>query len=370
MYENSKLNFHVTISSILHFRRISSKISSKTMKITKNFRKYFLIFFLLGQSSWNVSVGGCRYFRISRIIPAIIYLIVSITCTYPTLAPFWSFQAGEAITCFVHFLSLLLTLTTVISAIFYERKILQLIAIFDRTVQHLQYSSRKSFTANSFNFKRAFDKKCAIMFVICVLQLITKMLTTPLRFSRTMPINIFYSIMTFYKILAKVHVLFYIDLLLWCYKLNADQIQLNDNHYTFDIDPTDHRIKNKIKPTINVDEYINNLRHCKYIHFKLWNISNLINSHFGWEIIVGLLDSFIAGFLAAFWTFLHLREANYRDVPRKIEMKIVMEFYEWKFVFDRSHLQLLHCHGTDNDFSQRMLLLHGAGTFDICMVFP
>lgn len=123
--------------------------------------------------------------------------------------------------------------------------------------------------------------------------------------------------MNFYKNVAKAHVLFYVDLLLWCYKLNADQIKLSDICYTFDTDPADHSVKSKIKPTINVDEYINNMRHCKYVHFKLWKISNLINSYFGWELMVGLLDSFIEGMLAAFWTFLHLREANYRDFPRE-----------------------------------------------------
>lgn len=277
---------------------------------------------MFGQSSWNTTVGGCGRSRFNRMIPAMVYLIASITFSCPTLAHFWHLsllyaKTGGTIICFVHFLSLVIAITSVVNSIFYDREISQLIEIFDRTVSHLQHFSKKRFTVNSFNFKRAYVKKCVIMFALCMLQFMIKILTEPMQFDRPMHIIIFTCIMTFYKNLAKAHVLFYIDLLRWCYKLNADQLTLNDDYYNLDVDLTDHNIKNKIKPTINVDEYIDNLRHCKYIHFKLWKISNLINSHFGWIMIFGILNNIIEALMAAFWIFLHLREANYRDFPRK-----------------------------------------------------
>lgn len=292
------------------------------MNLKKCFRKYFLIFFLFGQSSWNISVVERGRFRINRMIPAVIYLIASISLTYPSFAHFRDLSlmlatTGGTIICFVHFSSLLLTVISVFNTIFYDRENSQLIEIFDRNIKHLQYSSRKRFTANFYNFKRVYGQKCAIIFTLCVFQLITKVSTKPLIFDRPMRINIFTCIMNFYKNLAKVHVLFYIDLLLWCYKLNADQIELNENLYNVDVDPSDNSIKTKIKPLLNVDEYINKLRHCKYVHFKLWKISKLINSHFGWMMIINLLNSFLEGSLAAFWTFLNLREAHYTDLPRK-----------------------------------------------------
>lgn len=292
------------------------------MKIKKCFRKYFLIFFWFGQSSWNIGAVECDRSRFNRMIPAVIYLIASISFTYPSIAhcrelSLMQATTGVTIICLVHFSSLVLTVISVINTIFYNQEIYEIIEIFDRTMKHLQYSSGKRFTANFYNFKRAYGKKCAIIFTLCVLQLITKVSTKPLEIDRPMRINIFTCIMNFYKNLAKVHVLFYIDLMLWCYELNSDQIELNESNYTFDVDPTNHSIKTKIKPSINVDEYINKLRHCKYIHFKLWKISKLINSHFGWMMIINLLNSFIEGSLAAFWTFMNLRTTHYRDLPRK-----------------------------------------------------
>lgn len=253
------------------------------MKLKKCFRKYFLIFFLFGQSSWNISVFECGRFRINRMIPAVLYLIASISLTYPSFAHFRNLSlmfvtTGGTIICVVHLSSLFLTVISVFNTIFYDREISQIIEIFDRTIKHLQYSSRKSFTADFYSFKRVYGQKCAIIFTLCVLQLIAKVSTKPLIFDRPMRI-IFTCTMNFYKNLAKVHVLFYIDLLLWCYKLNADQIELNENLYNFDVDPSDHSIRTKIKPLINVDEYINKLRHCKYVHFKLWKISKLRPFH-------------------------------------------------------------------------------------------
>lgn len=294
------------------------------MKISNSFRKYLLVFFLLGQNSWNILTGRCGRFRIIRMIPAIIYLAVSTVITYPTIEHFRKLSLSNArtggnIMCFVYSLSFFLPIISVINAIFYNREMSQLIRILDRTVKYLQYSSGKSLFAELCKFKRAYLKKCAIIFTACTFQLITKCMTDPLKFARPMHINVFTCLIHFYQNLSKAHILFYIDLLLWCHELNSDQIALNDS-YILNADPSDRSVQNELKPIINVDEFIKKMRHCKYVHLKLFKISKLINSHFGWLMIILLLNSFVDCLMAIFWLFLHLREANVRNLSRKFEI--------------------------------------------------
>lgn len=296
------------------------------MKISSSFKEYFLVFFLCGQSSWIISFGRCGRVRFIRIIPTIVYFIATAMSTFSTLDHFRKLSSGRAktdgtIVCFVYFLSFLFSIVSVINVFFFYREMSLLIQIFDQTVNHLQHSSGKSFLAESCEFKCVYLKKCALIFTIFAFQLITKVVTQPLRFGRPMYINVLICVINFYQNVAKVHILLYIDLLLWCYKLNADEIKLKDQHYNLDVGFTDGRLKNQLKFVINVNEYIDKLRHCKYVHFKLWKISKLVNSHFGGRMLILLLSSFIDGLMASFWLFLHLREANFRNLIRQYKRK-------------------------------------------------
>lgn len=311
------------------------------MKISNSFKKYFLVFFLCGQSSWIISVGRCGRVRFIRVLPTIVYFVATAMSTYSTLDHFRKLSSGRAktdgtIVCFVYFLSLLFSIVTVFNVFFFNREMSQLIQIFDQTVNHLQRSSDKTFIVESCKFKRVYLKKCALIFTIFAFQLITKVVTQPLRFGRPMHINALICIINFYQNVAKVHISLYVDLLLWCYKLNADEIKLGDGHYDWDVSFTECRLKNQLKCVINVNEYIDKLRHCKYVHFKLWKISQLINSHFGGRMMILLLNSFIDGLMSSFWLFLHLREANYRNLIRQYKRKSTKKCIRNEFNLNRS----------------------------------
>lgn len=232
---------------------------------------------------------------------------------YRQLSMLYEKESGTVF-CLIQCFSLLVAITSVVNTVFYNNEILALIHSFDRVIAYLQRASNQRITEHVFKFKRNYVRKCKVIFIIWAFYMSVFVVTSSLRKGRAMRIDVLTCIMNFYKILAKVHILFYVDLMLWCYELNMKQIIVMDD-FTFVAATTGKR--NRLSQKINVKEFINHLRHCKYIHFKLWKISNLINSHFGWMIMVLLLISITEGLLALFWIFLYLRQPNYYNLPRK-----------------------------------------------------
>lgn len=298
------------------------------IKIISTFRQYFLIFFIFGQTFWNASVIACGMFRINRIIPSLLFLATSIICTSTTIVHFHKLGSEQArtggnIICVAHFLRLLFAIFVVWRTVFYSNEISQLIELIERTIDHLQQSTHTDLKRELAMFKRVYHKKFIILISVCVVAFVVKLLTHPMLLDRPLHINVFTSLSNLFNSLARAHVLLYVDLMLWCYQINADQIKLDETKYDLDMvyrdvdDDDKYNIKNQLKLTINVDEYINRLRHCKYIHFKLWEITRLINAHFGWVLTITLLNSFMEGLIAAFWAFLHMRSGKYRDLIRK-----------------------------------------------------
>lgn len=360
------------------------------MNITRNFKNYFFVFFLFGQSSCNAISWRCSRSRATRFIPVIIYVLATATFTAPVFLYFNQLsqlyeKETAAFLCFVQFLAMLVTITSVTNAIVYQSEILTLIYSFDRVIKYLQHSSERCLTRHINKFKRLYNHKCITLFVIWTLYTIIFVATNPLK-DRPMKVDAFQCFMYFYKYLAKAHILFYIDLMVWCQEINTQQIIVKDG-YSFVAATTGCHWQSQ--RTINAKEFINKLRHCKYIHFKLWKISNLINSHFGWVMMVVLLVNFTEGLLALFWIFRYLQEPNRFTVLRNCSLftisdpfgvfvVVIMKVHRVRrsqsteswvhqninihiFPIRRSNSQLRGCNSIHNDPKQRMSLLRGAG---------
>lgn len=285
------------------------------MNITKTFKNYFFLFFLFGQSSCIAIAWRCSRSRTTRIIPAIVYFFATITFAVPIFMNFRPFsllyeKESGAVFCLIQCLSLLIAITSVVNTVFYNNEILTLIHSFDRIITYLQHASNERMADNVLKFKRAYAQKFKVIFMIWAIHMTVFVVTSSLRKGRALRCDVLTCIVNFYTVLAKVHILFYVDLMLWCYELNTKQIIVNDN-YTF------AKRGVRVERTLDVKEFTNRLRHCKYVHFKLWKISNMINSHFGGTLTILLVISFTEGLLALFWSFLYLRQANFINLPRK-----------------------------------------------------
>lgn len=285
------------------------------MNITKAFKNYFFLFFLSGQSSCIAVAWRCSRSRTSRIIPAFVYFLATIAFTVPLFMNFRQFSTlyekeSGAVFCLIQCLSLLIAITSVVNTVFYNNEIRALIYSLDRIITYLERESNERMADNVLKFKRAYARKFKVILMIWALHMTVFVVTSSLRKGRVLRCDVLTCIVNFYTVLAKVHILFYVDLMIWCYELNTKQIIVN-NDYTF----VQHNIR--MERTLNVKEFTNTLRHCKYVHFKLWKISNLINSHFGGTMTILLVISFTEGLLALFWLFLYLRQANFYNLPRK-----------------------------------------------------
>lgn len=90
---------------------------------------------------------------------------------------------------------------------------------------------------------------------------------------------------------GKIHALFYIELFNWLFQIGTNLIEAH-------LDKGQIMILDK-----NEDEYTHILRHCKYIHFKLWKAMRQIERYFGWFLISIILYSFIDILYSLCWLF-------------------------------------------------------------------
>lgn len=179
--------------------------------------------------------------------------------------------------------------------IFHSDQIRALLTSFDQMIGY--FKNRLRVPIGFDEFKRNYLRK---LFLTISLYLATIFVKTTLNFMKSkleaIQSHTFLMLsLALFMPSIKLHALFYIDLTNWFYKMTIDFIS------------EDIR-------SDEVEKCIDILRHCKYVHFKLWKILRLINSYFGLLFIAICIVDFIEILYASVWIFLCTqRKADVND---------------------------------------------------------
>lgn len=254
----------------------------------RGFRKYFFLFFLVGQNAYiPFDQPSKRLSTIKKYLTRTICLAISIVYAFQIIKTTMSYSS----VLFVFTLLLPTVLTNFFSL--YENcshnNYSQLILIeFDRILDYLQLVLDNQFKLS--HFLKVFNKKFVISLgTVAILNIIKCSIRHFIVIS--LFADFFASIMALYKIIGILHVVLFLDLMGNILRsINIKLVSISAKHCC-------HAAMRKSEAT-------NALRIVKNIHFYCWEITKKINERFGWFMLITLLESVSTSIYSLIWIFL------------------------------------------------------------------
>lgn len=145
------------------------------------------------------------------------------------------------------------------------------------------------------------------IFAYCAIISVTTMIKYTFEFVYGLDtvISIFWSISNAFKFIHLLHVMLYIDFIKFTLASLSEKLtkKINDRQiYWF------RGRKN---------EFLRLMCHIKSVYFKLWNVSQKVNTLFGWFFVVLMFESTTTAIYNVYWSFEIVRLSSIYEVPRK-----------------------------------------------------
>lgn len=278
----------------------------------KPFQIYYTIFFLFGLNSF-ISFENVHRKRSKFLILSLRFIVISINSYigYRECKAFeytrYSHIFGYGVLIFVVVVNLVAVFENAyhLQVVF---KILQelsaILKILD-TYLNINYPYRA--------MKCLLNRKIAAYFVIIVVTTATKY-AYEVYYNLESTMSIFWSISNAIKFIQLIHVVFYIDFMKCVLKSLSEKLakKINDRQsYWF------RGEKN---------EFLRLLCHIKSVYFKLWNVSQKMNTLFGWFLVVLMFESTTTAIYNVYWIFEIVRHSKNYELPRKYVFNLIIYF--------------------------------------------
>lgn len=252
----------------------------------KPFQNYFTIFYIFGLNSFvSFDKSSEKRSIIFSYFPRIIYIFIHLIITYEFFkhlltSEYMSFK----------FITIILVCSSYIAVfenIFNANALWVILKTVHLTIINLETSLQIQYPFKT--LKKNFRRKAFFMFMIIFVGLFIKIFIED-----TIGLNKISSILLtlsfFFKHIHLFHFIFYIDFMRFtCESLSQKIVMLKSDNHSF---------LNEINDSIYVMHQI------KLVYYKLWHISNRINSLFGWFSVAYLIESIFIITHSLYWVFL------------------------------------------------------------------
>lgn len=284
--------------------QLNTHYNCGTMNIIKIFQIYFKFFHLMGQSLVIKNRHGTeRRTTIGKLIeyiPGFVWLVIHLTGIFLEILYHyvWGLESSEKALASMYLFRMTALgvnhLILFLQIISHPEEIFRCLNSFDRCEWYLQ--KRLNVIVSLDTFKMRYLRHVIIIVCSHLLPFIVRSVVRWFRYqSFQLGTHTYLSIvLTFFSPAVKVYALFFIDLFNWLVRMAIKFIEMHLN----DI-PLEQNVA-----IVDEEKYINILRHCKYIHFKLWKSMKIIERQFGWLLISICLSTFVEVLFSSFWIFL------------------------------------------------------------------
>lgn len=248
---------------------------------------YIKWFNILGQSSYHYSDENGRFrdlYRFLKYVPCVI--VLSVTFILTVLKSVIMLEAksyGSAGTVIVLFTNISYVSSVFIST---SRSLLHssCLTLLFTQVNSFEKLSRKSYTFDSRKFRRNYGRQVSVNIVVHIMPSLAPFFIRSItwRFFSTMAISAVLRVLAF---LPTYYVLFYINLF--------DQMLKSFAQYMNEQVNITIKVLAK-EPSASCSTLLaSELHHYKLLHFKLWEITQTINTVFGWTLVTIILQYFV-----------------------------------------------------------------------------
>lgn len=274
-----------------------------TISKLKPFQIYYTIFFLFGLNSF-VSFENMHKKRskLTVISSRLVVIFVNVYIGYRECAVFeytrYSHIFGYGVLICVTIVNLIAVFENLYHLQFAHKILYDISSIIKTLETHLniKYPYRA--------VKVSVNRKIIAYTLILGLATMTKYLFE-ITYKLDTVMSIFWSISNVIKFIHLVHVMFYIDFMKYALTSLSEQLtkKMNDRQiYWF------RGQKN---------EFLRLMCHTKSVYFKLWNVTQKVNSLFGWFFVVLMIESTTTAIFNMYWSFEIVRLSTSYEVPRK-----------------------------------------------------
>lgn len=281
-------------------------------------KKYLFIFFILGQSSFNPHSNTDKksfFFKFLHFLPSVLFILL----TYAT-----------GVTCFYGFRMTDMSVDKVIYAIIIITRLVTCTILMQRTpffdtqmkvlitkLVKMEYfaSHGLRFQLSYIVFDRNYCQKVRIILASYVTLVCAKFLTRVSDINYVRQISALFLLLT--TTLAILHILFYVYLMK-CVIAQISRNVVNMFHRKIVQIQEFKEWKNLIS--------VENFRNFKQAHFKLWELTDLVNDQFGWILVTLVLQNMINTIQPVYWIVVELHKDDLSSNLRVISNYIYTIF--------------------------------------------
>lgn len=267
------------------------------MKIITVFQNHLNIFHWIGQSLIiRNQMENSKFKRFLEYVPVVFVLLFYFLSVYVEMLNHYEGKGNvtEKAALIIYIIRMTTLISTqlivIIQIIRNPEESYAILRILNRLYMFMK--NRMNVKLSFHEYKRRYLLRSIIIVGIYVLSMILKKMAKTLSPEWPKVYGILIAVRCIFHACGKIHVLFYIELFNWLSQRGTKFIETQLNKGQF-----------MIYGNRDEDEYTHILRHCKYVHFKLWKSMRHIEHYFGWFLISIFLYSFIDILYSLCWLF-------------------------------------------------------------------
>lgn len=302
---------------------VSSSTSSDCVAPAMNsfstyFKKCTFAFFLLGQNSFNLRVNKSKVWP--QHVPRVFIMLTVFTVICSHLAYERYVQRPMTLMNLIKLnVAVVINVLPSLEYFLIPNGVRKLNFAYEDTVDYLQ---RKLFVKIDFAlFKRTFQRKVFIVLFV-FFSIVTIKCTIFAVWADVDAAEMTQFFIYYFRQFALMHILFHIEFvhfLMQTINVEFNPIKLNIQlHFT---------IKSIQPKTI---ELLLTLRHCKHIHFRVWEIFQILNMRFGWMLIALMLALLLDISYSSYWMWVYVHKSTTEHItPQRIMRKYLSRFFSY-----------------------------------------
>lgn len=283
-----------------------SSLSEARSDLASVANKHLFIFFLLGQTSFNPRATNSPRALISQLffyLPSAMFMAT----TYATgIFAFYGIAISQlsfdnAIYC-LFIVNTVITSTTMIRQnMFFDNTMKTIWSSFEALEQMATLRLKFQMSFNEFRVTYARKIRIIVTFFMALVTIKIFIRVSYKNYIRQMCSML----LVLLTLLSNFQILFFVSLLTHIIK------QINQNVY--------HLFQNKIQEIDcwNIKVFVESFKNFKQLHFKLWEITYLLNEKFGWILVSIMLQNINNVIQPVYWIIVELHED---DIPRNLRI--------------------------------------------------
>lgn len=277
----------------------------------KSLQIYFIVFYLFGLNSFvSLSSDQKKLCKLLVFLPRIAAILGNVCIVYIECEHLPRDYDGTVLYIFGR--SLLITgptlnLIAIFESLYNVQSVQQILSEISTVIIILKIHLKMEYSHEM--LKKSLNRKLAMPLAVITVGSIIKFYVE-INTGKRPTISFLWTVSNVFKYIHLFHMLFYIDFIRFALKSLCEKLanKMNDRQIFWF-----HGQRN---------ELWSEMHSMKSVYFRLWNVSQNVNSLFGWFLVVFMLEMASTVVYNVYWEYVLFKLADDKQVPRKYNLNV------------------------------------------------